>query len=217
MSIYHRYAQGSVEKNQEFQLNEDNIHDYMRMCEDLNNELSWVRSMISLQNRLDAPTADDELLYTPEFIEKRLASLKKKYDWDDTSREYLRIQEELDKVNREVSVVFPQVMNEATATAELNARMEELNDKRIELEDASVELYAKKYDQLKKNLPKIFFMIVEGIDFETVKMCFSKFKMVLSGRVSAQLATEQLMSSSISKYNLPSNIYDHLKKGGKRK
>lgn len=217
MSIYHRYAQGAVDRNTNFVLNEDNIHEYINMCENLNRELSWVKSMISLQNRIDNPSADDELLYTPEFIQKRLTSLQSKYDWDDTSREYLRIEKQLDKVNQEISIVFPQVMSEATATAELNQRMEELNEQRITLEDECINIYATKYSALKDNLPKIFYMIMEGVDFETVRTCFAKFKMVISGRVTAQKATEQLMTNSIRKYNLPNNIYDHLKKNNKKK
>ena len=212
MSIYHRYGQGNATTGQSFVLNEDNLEEYSRMCEAFHSELSWVRSMISLEKRLAQPTPDDELLYTPEFIQRRLEKLKLKHDWTDTSREYLRIQQELEKVNSEISVVFPQVMTEGMATKELSDRMEELNDQRIVLEDESIKLYAKKYKDLKENLPKIFFMILEGVDMDTVRMCFAKFKMVLHGRISANAATEQLMNNSIERYNLPKNMYDHLKK-----
>ena len=78
-----------------------------------------------------------------------------------------------------------------------------------------MQIFRDKYSELCNDLPKIFYMILDGGDINTVKSCFSQMRMVLSGKVSVDAATENLMKESSKRYNLPSGFWDPLKGDGK--
>lgn len=215
MSIYHRYAQGKAKTNNAFVLDDTNIDRFQRLCEGMHTDLSWIKSMISLEKRQQRGDYDDAL-YTQEFVESRLRKLRAKRQLTQHLERYKVLRLEQEEVNERVDVVFPQAMNE-NSTPEIHQEMESLNDRRIACEDAMVELLKEPYGELFENLPKLFFMILEGVDIETVNMCFTQMKRVLTGAAAPQQAMNTMMNTTIKKYNLPSNIYDHLKKGKGKK
>lgn len=215
MSFYHRNAMGDATTSAGFTLDADNIDTYRDLSLRMHKELAMVKSMVSLEARQAKPDPDDAL-YTPEFIASRLSKLQRNWPKDKPYLdEYKALYLQLCRTNAEIDVVFPQAMAES-ATQEISQKMEELNDRRIELEDKITTVLSDEFSVLKESLPKIYFMILEGVDISTMEMCFKQMKMVLSGSVSADNAVQHMMQTSIRKYNLPENIYDHMKKKGSK-
>jgi len=211
MSLYQRYAQGDAKKNGTFKLTKDNIGFYRDQSDKMDEELRRLKSYIEIKDKLDNPEKQD-YLYTPDYLNRRMTKLQTQLVIDEKSKLYMNIKSELDGVNAEIKIVFPQVMDKETGkNPEIHEKMSDLNDKRKELEDDMVNAFADKYRDLHDNLSKIFFMILEGVDMETVQRCFRNMTAILSEQMSVDEGAEDMMSFSETKYNLPSTMYDPIR------
>lgn len=213
MSLYQRYANGAVKSSDSgFKLDSENIGYYLSLCDKLDNEIRTLKSYIDIQTRLDNPSLQD-YLYTPEYLNTRMTKLKSQITIDNDLQSYIESKKELDAVNEELKVVFPKVMDKTLGRdPEIQQRMSYLNDRRKQLEDKQVSIISAKYADLRNNLPKIFFMILEGVDMDTVHKCFNTMANVLMNRISAEEGAEGIMKFSEQKYNLPPSIYDPIRK-----
>lgn len=218
MSLYQRYAGGEVKKTS-FTLTKDNIGFYRDQCNKMDEELRNLRSYIEIVDKLNNADKQD-YLFTPEYLNRRLEKLQSRLVLDENSEKFIEAKKELDSVNDEIKIVFPQAMDkELGKDPAIHERMSVLNDRRKELEDEMVEVFSQKYRDLRANLPKIFLMIIEGVDMETVGRCFSNMTAVLSDEISIEEGAEDMMRFSEAKYNLPSTMYDPIrnKRNSKRK
>ena len=207
-----RNAQGPVVKG-DFNLTGDNIDEYHQYAIDLDANVRWINSMISLQYKLDHIDEIDDDFYTEEYLKDRLEKLKTKGTFDETAEKVFKVKAELHDVNKEIDKVRPLVFDEVEGTKpENHERMSNLDDRRKELEEQLCQVYADKYPLLKQNLSKIFYMIVEGCDIDTVRSCFRNMRMVLVEGMSTEEAANNLMKESEYKYNLPKGIYDPIRK-----
>jgi predicted AAA+ superfamily ATPase len=84
----------------------------------------------------------------------------------------------------------------------------------MRLEDELVKLYQETYPLLYEVLPKIFYLLIDGVDIKTIESCFAKLKQVLSGQISTKSAENALMAESSEKYKLPTGFWDPMIKKG---
>lgn len=216
MSIYKRYGQAPIEMSTPLTL--ENLDRYLDYAVQMDTEVSVLNSIANLEMKLDVADSSDDVLYTREYLESRIQKLKSRMDKDseETRNKIAEVKTKLAKVNAEISQLRPIVFDkELGKNVEHHIRMSELDDERLELEDAYVQIFRDKYKDLCTDLPKIFYMILDGGDINTVKSCFSQMRMVLSGKVSVDKATEQLMNESSKRYNLPAGFWDPLKGDGR--
>lgn len=214
MSLYRRYAQGAPEKVSDFTLTEDNIDQYLKYALDMNDDINWLNHMSDLQYKLEHVNELDDELYTREYIERRIEKVRaKRSDADaDSLEEMKKIKGDLFHVNKEIDKVRPLVFDKVEGQKEEHhVRMSELDDRRKELEDQVDEFYGQRYPNLKKNMKKIYYIIVDGVDINTVQSCFMQMKQVLLNNKTPEEATNELMDESTSKYNLPSTIWDPIR------
>ena len=219
MSYYHRNAMGDAKTRDGFALTADNIDEFTTLCMRMYEEINLVNSILSLEEKQRNPDPND-FLYTPEFIGARIAKLLERYHdtikRSDTGSEhylvlYRKLNTELNQVNSDITVALPVALSEAATQADSD-RMEKLNNQRIALEDQIVAVLSTEFQEVKECLPKIYYMIIEGVDRTTLETCFMQMKRVLTGQTSAEDAMGALMDQSIKRYNLPSGVYDHLTK-----
>ena len=219
---------GEAKTREGFALTADNIDEYTALCMRMFEELNLVNSILSLEEKERKPDQND-FLYTPEFIAARKAKLTARFEATTgaaSSSHYLvnyrTLNTQLNEVNAHIAVALPAALSEQATQADSD-RMEELNNKRVALEDQIVEVLSTEFREVKECLPKIYYMIIEGVDRTTLETCFLQMKRVLSGQTSADDAMGALMKQSIKRYNLPAGVYDHLtknkqkKKGSKRR
>lgn len=211
MSLYSRYAQGDVTKTK-FKLTSQNITEYRDQANEMNDELRWIKTLLSVRDKLNDPEKQDDILYTPEYLRRRLDKLEKMRTIDETTSKYIEIKAALDKTNDEISIVFPKAIDKDEGNnPEIQNRMSELNDKRKELENDLDSVFGQKYEKLKKNMPKVYYMILESVDMNMVNSCFNKMISVLAQNLSPDEAANQLMDESISRYKLPKTMYDPIR------
>jgi hypothetical protein len=218
MSLYQRYTSKpeSIAASG-FKLDSENISYYLSLCDKLDQELKTLKSYIDIEDKLENPEKQD-YLYTPEYLNARMAKLKPQMTFDDNMTNYISRKKELDRVNTEIKVVFPKVMDKDLGRDPLlHQQMSGLNDRRKQLEDEMVSIISSKYQELRDNLPKIFFMIFEGVDMDTVHRCFNNMASVLRNGMSVEEGAEDLMKFSEKKYGLPSSLYDPIRGKGKSK
>lgn len=214
MGLYRRYTKDLPAGDDGFKLDADNIGLYRQYCISMDGELRSLKSYIEVLERLDDVSKQD-YLYTPEYLQGRLEKLRNKITIDGDSERYISTKKELDQVNEEIRVVLPQVMDKVTGRdPALHERMSVLNDRCKQLEDTLVELISRKYPELRTNLPRIFFMILDGVDMETVLRCFDNMSKILGGTLTVEGGAEDLMDFTQRKYNLPKTMYDPIRKGG---
>ena len=217
MSLYVKHAQGAVEKT-DFELSANNIDEYLKYAVDMDEEVRCVNAHIDLQYKLEHVNEMDDDLYTEEYLIARLDKLRKRRPIDELAQKVIDTKESLNAVNREIDVVKPLVFDAVEGTKpENHERMSLLDDKRKELEEAIAEIYAEKYPHLKEHMKKIFYMIVEGVNMDTVKSCFRQMRLVLVQGISTEEAASVLMSESEAQYNLPKGIYDPIRSGWQKK
>uniref|UniRef100_A0A6C0J7S8 Uncharacterized protein n=1 Tax=viral metagenome TaxID=1070528 RepID=A0A6C0J7S8_9ZZZZ len=217
MSFYKRYTSEKVTKT-DFTLDKNNISFYREQCNDMDNVMRWTKSYLEIKSKLDNIDEQD-YLFTPEYLKRRMDKLNKQHDLDDNILAYIDIKKQLDTVNLEIQCIFPTVMDkELGKNPKVHEEMSELNDKRKALEDNMIEVYTLRYPDLRKNLRDIFFMILDGVDMETVNKCFDNMISVLGNKMTTDEAANDLMDHSQTKYNLPETLYDPLRaKHGKAK
>jgi hypothetical protein len=136
--------------------------------------------------------------------------------------QYILLKKRLEEVYNEIKPLLPLCLDEKTDPDVLqrsSARMSELDQLRENLEDQLDNLYGgtgAPYQDLCKNLPKIYYMLLEGVDIETLNSCFSKLKMVLEDRLSTDTAASHLMDETEQRYNMP-GVFDPLRSKPKKK
>ncbi len=217
MSLYRRHAQGTPVKG-DFTLTVDNIDQYLQYALDMNEEIVWLNHLADLHYKLaHLDTLDDEL-YTEEYLRRRLATLENKRDMSDDLKHIQDIKARLAEVQKEISIMRPLVFDkEEGKKTEHHVKMSELDDRRKLLEEEINDFYGQKYPNLRQNLPKVYYMIIDGCDIGTVRSCFTQMKQVLLGKKTSEQAAGALMDESSSKYNLPSTIWDPIRIKGPRK
>ena len=214
-----RHAQGDPKKG-DFTLTADNIDRYLDYALTMDRQVRWFNNVDDLNHKLKHPEEVRDELYTPEYIKRRLEKLDAEADGtaDETaeSRDKLfSIKTALRDVNAQISVVRPLVFDlELGKNPEHHERMSLLDDERKSLEDQIDLFYRERFPKLYAHLPKIYYMIVEGVDISTVVSCFRQMKDVLQNKKSVESAASTLMDESVTKYNLPAGIWDPIKKTG---
>lgn len=213
MSLYRRYTKDLPAATAGFKLDANNIGHYRQLSISMDESLRNLKSYIEVLERLEDKSKQD-YLYTPEYLQGRLEKLRTRIVIDQANEKYIAAKKELDQVNEEIKVVLPQVMDKVTGRDPvLHERMSVLNDRGKELEDTLVNIITERYPELRANLPRIFFMILDGVDMETVRLCFDNMTKVLHNTLSVNSAAEDLMDFSQRKYNLPKSMYDPIRKG----
>jgi hypothetical protein len=221
MSLYRKHAQGDTVKDSSFDLTRGNIDQYMKYAVDMHESINWINHLNDIQYKLDHIDELDDDLYTEEYLNRRLEKIKSKRQASDADVAEIReIKRKLAVVNSEIDEVKPLVFDKIEGQKEEHhIRMSDLNDRRKELEEEINEFYGRKYSDLKTHMPKVYYMIIDGVDIMMVQSCFMKMKSVLLGEQSVEEAANTLMDESTSKYNLPSTIWDPIrskKQGGKK-
>jgi hypothetical protein len=220
MSLYRRYAQGAPEKVSDFTLTEDNIDQYLKYALDMNDDINWLNHMSDLQYKLEHADELDDELYTKEYIERRIEKVRAKRNGTDADslEEMKKIKADLFHVNKEIDKVRPLVFDKVEGQKEEHhVRMSDLDDRRKDLEDQVDEFYGHRYPNLKKNMKKIYYIIIDGVDINTVQSCFMQMKQVLLNNKTPEEASNELMDESTTKYNLPSTIWDPIRSKTTRK
>lgn len=217
MSLYRKHAQEAPVKG-DFVLTKDNIDQYLKYALDMNDEINWLSHIIDLQYKLDHIDELDDELYTEGYLKRRLEKVQGKREMGDDLKQLQDIKHRLAVVNKEIEQVRPLVFDkEEGKKEEHHIRMSELDDNRKALEEEVNDFYGQKYPNLKKDLPKVYYMIIDGCDISTVQSCFMQMKHVLQGKKTSEQAANELMNESTAKYNLPSTIWDPIRSGGSRK
>lgn len=210
MSLYRKYAQGEVLKT-DFNLTMDNIDYYINSANLMNQEIKWLKTLLNLYSKLENPELYTESLYSEEYIRKRIAKIESERTMTEFA-EQINIDKELIKVEKEIDIMRPLVLDAVEGTkVENHEKMSHFVDLLSSLEEQRNDIYGLKYKDLKSNLPKIYYMILEGVDIDTVNSCFIKMKNVLNGKITAEAAASSLMDESSVKYNLPKTIYDPIR------
>jgi len=211
-SLYRTHAQCDAKKG-DFNLTIQNIDDYLSYSLQMFNDIKWLNSYMNLKYKLNNPDKIDDELYTEEYLKRRLEKVKNEREIDENVTKILEIRNDLHNVNIEIDQVRPLVFDKIEGEKiEHHERMSYLDDQRRKLEEDINEYYGEKYPKLQKDLPKIYYMIIDGVDISTVVSCFRKMKMVLMNEITAEKAAEKLMDESTEKYNLPTKIWDPIKR-----
>lgn len=217
-NLYRRYGQGEPVKTDDFSLTKDNIDQYLDYAVQMNEEVNWIHHMIDVKYKLDHLDEVDDELYTEEYLQRRLEKIMNKRQMTPELEQLRDIKKELMEVNRELEKVRPLVFDKIEGQKEENhVRMSDLNDKMKETEDKVDEFYQGRYPKLRTNLRKIYYMVIDGVDMNTVKSCFNQMKQVLNKEKSSEQAASELMDESQERYNLPANIWDPIRSDTSRK
>jgi hypothetical protein len=211
MTLYRKHAQGPAVKG-DFTLSYENIDKYHRMSQEMDEEVRWVKTLINLRFKRDHQDTITDSLYTPEYIARRLAKIESMRPITEEVQEHIRVSEELHRLEKELDIMRPLVFDQVEGQKpEHHEKMSVLNEQWNDLEEQRNNIYGKKYPELKENLPKIYYMILEGVDMDTVNSCFNKMKSVLSGSLTTEDAANRLMRESEDKYKLPKTLYDPIR------
>jgi hypothetical protein len=207
-----KHAQGDVVKSDEFTLDKDNIDQYLEFAVKMDAEIKWLNSINDLQYKLAHPETINDELYTEAYLERRLEKVKQQRPMTDDVETVCQLKGQLSDVNKEIDQVRPLVFDkEEGKKPENHERMSDLDDKRKQFEKDIDDFYGNKYPNLKKNMLKIYYMILEGCDIGTVISCFRQMKEVLLNNKTSEEAANVLMDESTSKYNLPNTMYDPIR------
>jgi hypothetical protein len=211
-----RHAQGEPVKT-DFELNKDNIDEYLNLALDMDKKVRRLNIVNDLKHKLSHLDELDDELYTEEYLLRRLEKVMAEQKDEDTD-EICNLKGELARVNGEIDIVRPLVFDMVEGQKpENHIKMSDLDDDRKRLEEEINTYYKKQYPKLEQHLPKIYYMVLEGCDMDTVVSCFRKMKMVLMDSLSPEEASNELMDESTSKYNLPSTIYDPIRNRATKK
>lgn len=213
MSLYRKHAQGAPEKT-DFRLTTDNIDQYLKYAIDMHEEIGWLNHLNDLLYKLNHLDELDDELYTKEYLERRIEKLRATRPQNEGVEQLRDIKARLFAVNKEIETVRPLVFDKVEGQKEEHhIRMSDLDDQRKALEEEINEFYGQRYPNLKRDLPKVYYMVIDGVDISTVRSCFMQMKDVLLGRKTTEQAANILMDESTAKYNLPSTIWDPIRTG----
>lgn len=220
MSYYHRYGQGAATPVENWEVTVDNIDDMLKLCVSMNTLVRKVKLVSSLMHKQEHPERFlEDKLWTPEYVARRLegASQALSEHGDETvvvSEETKQRLVELELLrldtDEQASAMFASIIQRDTITKDESDHMDVLNDARQAAEDDNMDAWKELFPELHKNLSKIFTMILEGIDFGTIEMCFQQYKLKLQGKTTDQQARRFMGKAAIDKYKLPANMFDHL-------
>jgi hypothetical protein len=204
MSIYHRYGKGPFTPSP-VKLTLENLNYYYALASKMDAELKWIDSLNGIKQKLKLNTPD----YPKEYLEARLKKVQSDPVGENLSEDIIQLKGQLNVISFEMKQQLPIVMDkEAGKNPDEHRKMSELDDRRKEVEDELHEVYKKTYPELFQVLPKIFYLIIDGCDINTVKSCFGQLQKVLTGQITAKSATDNLMAESSEKYNLPKGFWD---------
>jgi len=212
-SLYQRYAQGAPVKGN-FKLSTDNIDQYHHDSLQLNQEVRRVNAICDLKYKLSHMDEVDDELYTKEYLERRLSKLTAEVGSAsaDAEQEIYDIKEQMFNLKKELDKVRPLVFDKVEGQKpENHERMSQLDDQRKSLEDQLDSYYGRRYPALKEHLPKVYYMIVDGVDIDMITGCFKQMTAVLREEKSSDDAVGELMDESTAKYNLPVGIWDPIR------
>jgi hypothetical protein len=215
MSIYQRLGQGPFTPSKK-KITAANVDQYYTMAANMDAEIKWVDSYVSLVEKLkpgaevvEGAEGAKEAAYSPEYVQARLAKLKTDPIAGSKNADLIDVKTRLKEVVSSMKAQLPIVMDKTLGSdvAE-HQKMSDMDDERKRLEDALVEGYRKRYPLLHEVLPKVFYLLVDGCDMATVQSCFTQLKKVLTGEITSQNATSTLMNESTERYNLPKGFWD---------
>lgn len=201
-----------------FRFTQDSFEEYYQDSMKMSDDVRWVKNIVDIQYKLQHPETLDETLYTIEYLETRLKKIQQQKSTTVILDKVIQLTEQLSEVNNGIDEMKPIVFDPVEGTKpENHEKMSCLDDKRKELEDAIADTYASLYPNLYKHLPKVFGLIMECVDVDTLKSCFRQMRLVFSDQRSHDEGFNTLMEESSEKYNLPSGFWDPIvKKHGGR-
>jgi hypothetical protein len=201
-----------------FRFNDENFEDYYQNSMKMSEDVRWVKNIVDIKYKLKNPETIDTSLYTTDYLEMRLKKIEQQKTANEVLERIIALTDELAEVNRGIDVMRPIVFDPVEGTKpENHEKMSLLDDKRKELEDAIADTYATMYMDLYKNLPKIFGLIMECVDVDTLRSCFKQMRMVMSGQNTHDKGFNQLLNESMEKYKLPSGFWDPILSKNKHK
>jgi hypothetical protein len=216
----------TLSPNPDFKLDIDNIDTYLDMSVQMHEEIKWINRIANLENKLDAfsktleadeesdvaeivvtiPVTDD--LYTEEYVTRRLSKLKSEHEWTESHAALLVVVKESNRIKEEIKVVFPLAMEGKEGYSK---KMGDLHEARLEVEARLVNMYQARYLDLCRNMPKIYDVIYQGGDINTVRRCFVEMKSVMKGQQTSEQATSRLMKNASAQYGMPSSVWDPIR------
>ena len=213
MSIYKKYAQGPV-KASTFVLDANNIGEYLAYARDMYGEYHHIETLCDLEYKLANPQTVDDELYTPEYLRSRLERTKAARPMSDELEAIKALKSRLHEVNRQIAHMRPIVFDaERGKDPAAHERMSTLDDERKSLEEDICTAFTDRYLALQRDLPKIFYIILDGVDFHNVEQCFVMMRRVLVNGASYESATADLAQDASRKYNLPQGFWDPIFNG----
>jgi hypothetical protein len=212
MSIYHRYGKGPFEPSP-VQLTLENMEEYYQEAVTMDAELKWMDSLNGLKRRVNNKNEEANKLFPKEYLIARLEKIQSDPLISKIPEEIIKLKDELSGINVAMKQQLAVVLDKEMGTNPLeHKKMSELDDRRKNVEDELHNWYKITYEKIYHVLPKIFYLIIDGCDIETVKNCFAQLQKVLSGQITAKSATDNLMAESSEKYNLPKGFWDPMLK-----
>ena len=213
MSIYHRYGKGPFTPSP-VKLSLENMEEYFTEALNMDTELKWMDSLNGLKNRVN--NTESNPLFPKEYLMARLEKVQADPLISKIPDMIIKWKGELSGINIAMKQQLTVVLDKELGKNPLeHQKMSELDDRRKSVEDDLHNWYKLTYAKLYQVLPKIFYLIIDGCDIETVKSCFAQLQQVLSGQITAKSATDNLMTESSEKYNLPKGFWDPMLKGVK--
>jgi hypothetical protein len=213
MSIYRKYAQGPV-KNSDFVLDSNNISEYLAYARNMYDELHHIETLCDLEYKLANQDKVDDELYTPEYLQGRLARLGQSREMTSELSVIKSMKERLYQVNMQIDTLRPIVFDQVRGKDPLvHERMSTLDDERKTLEEDICTAFGARYTALQRDLPKVFYIILDGVDFNNVEQCFAMMRRVLVNGTTYENATAGLAQNASRKYNLPQGFWDPIFNG----
>ena len=210
MSIYHRYGKGPFEPSP-VKLTLENMEEYYTEAVNMDVELKWMDSLNGLKQRITSTETNP--LFPREYLLARLEKVQSDPLSTKIPEAMVNLKGELIFINAAMKQQLAIVLDKELGKNPVeHQKMSELDDRRKKVEDELHDWYKFTFAKLYHVLPKIFYLIIDGCDVETVKSCFGQLKKVLTGQITAKSATDNLMTESSEKYNLPKGFLDPMLK-----
>lgn len=208
MSWYQRHISSDV-ADTGFRFTEENFEEHYQASIQMSEDVRWIKNIVDIRYKLQHPETIDDSLYTVEYLEMRLKKIQQQKTPTAELETIIKLTDELSEVNRNIDIMKPVVFDPVEGTKpENHEKMSVLDDKRQELEDSIADTYASIYPSLLTNLPKIFGLIMECVDIDTLKNCFRQMRLVMSKTTTHDEGFTKLMNDSIERYKLPKGFWN---------